>query len=248
MGINTYNESSLHKTLKKLYSLEEGSKTEVNLNGYIYDIVTSKNKVIEIQTGNLAKLLPKIKDTLKKSMPIKVVYPLVIEKYILLKDENGEIISKRKSPKKENLYSLFKQLTGIYSILLEKNFCLEVVMIKAIEERIRTKENVQSANKKRRFKKNWLKTNKILKEISSTKVFSHASDYLNFLPKNIPQNFTVKDVQNAIKNEIGLKEPKEAGVMIWLFTKMNIIESHEKKGKAKMYSVVNKKAALIAKN
>lgn len=237
MGINTFNESSMHKTLKKIYSLEEGSSTEVNLNGYIYDIVTKNNSAIEIQTRNLSKLLPKIKDTLENSMPIKVVFPLVIEKYILLKDEKGEIIYKRKSPKKENLYSLFKQLTGIYPILLEKNFCLEVLMVKAIEERIRTKENVQSENKRRRFKKNWIKTDKILKEIISTQTFSQANDYLNFLPKDIPQNFTVKDVQNAIKNEIGLKESKEAGVMIWLYAKMNIIESRKKKGNAKIYTL-----------
>lgn len=66
MGINTFNESSMHKTLKKMYSLEEGSNTEVNLNGYIYDIVTKNNSVIEIQTRNLSKLLPKNKRYFRK--------------------------------------------------------------------------------------------------------------------------------------------------------------------------------------
>ena len=61
MDINTYNESSLHKTLKTLYASENGFQTEVKKDGYIYDILDAEGNAIEIQTKNLSKLLPKIK-------------------------------------------------------------------------------------------------------------------------------------------------------------------------------------------
>ena len=48
--INTYNESSLHKTLKRLYSLENSYQTEVKKDGYIFDIISDKDEITEIQT------------------------------------------------------------------------------------------------------------------------------------------------------------------------------------------------------
>ena len=48
--INTLKESSLHKSLKLLYSLDEGARTEVEIGKKIYDIVESDGSVIEVQT------------------------------------------------------------------------------------------------------------------------------------------------------------------------------------------------------
>ena len=64
--INTYNESSLHKTLIELYALNESAQTEVLKNNHIYDIFKNDGTIIEIQTKNLGKLYAKIKDSLNK--------------------------------------------------------------------------------------------------------------------------------------------------------------------------------------
>ena len=51
--INILNESSLHKTLKSYYSLQnEGSHTEAPQGPYIADIRTKDGSIIEIQTAN----------------------------------------------------------------------------------------------------------------------------------------------------------------------------------------------------
>ena len=63
--INTYNESSLHKTLKKLYSLENSYQTEVKKDGFVFDIISDKNEIIEIQTQSIEKLIPKIEYAIK---------------------------------------------------------------------------------------------------------------------------------------------------------------------------------------
>ena len=95
-NINTYNESSLHNTLKILYAENSHGKTEIELNGYIYDIVTENSDIIEIQTKNLAKLLPKILDTIEKGHNVKLIHPIPLVTRIELKDEEGNIISKRR--------------------------------------------------------------------------------------------------------------------------------------------------------
>ena len=64
MVINTLNESSLHKTLKTLFSLEDGSRTEVQENGYVFDIVNKDGSIVEIQTKKLSALQKKASDAL----------------------------------------------------------------------------------------------------------------------------------------------------------------------------------------
>nr|MCR5400749.1 hypothetical protein [Treponema sp.] len=140
MVINTLNESSLHKKLKEIYSLEEGSRREVEENGKIYDIITGQGEIIEIQTRNLSKLLPKILDLLEKGKKIKIVHPYIKEKIINTYSEEGKLLSSRKSPKKENIYSAFRELTGLYPVLLNKNFSLDLLEISMTEIRIQTSE------------------------------------------------------------------------------------------------------------
>ena len=177
MQFSTLNESSLHKSLKIIYSEIYDGQTEVKKYNHIYDIITKKGNAIEIQTKNLSKLLPKIYDTIQKGHNIKLVHPVILENTIELYDSQNNLLSKRKSPKKQNIYSIFKELTGIYEVLLNRHFSLEIVYIKMTETRMRTLENVQSQNKRRRFKKNWIKTNKRLEEIIETKHFNSKNDF-----------------------------------------------------------------------
>lgn len=107
MRFSTLNESKLHNTLKKIYSEIYDGKTEVERYGHVYDIVTKNENIIEIQTKNLAKLLPKILDTIEKGHNIKIVHPIVIKKSIEMHSSDGTIISMRKSPKTGSIYDIF---------------------------------------------------------------------------------------------------------------------------------------------
>ena len=115
--INIQNESSLHNTLKLYYANRNSGLTEVEKEGHIYDIVGKDDQIIEIQTKNLCALENKIKDTLEKKYKITIVYPLVITNRIYFTDEEGKLVSKRKSPKKGNIYDIFDELTKIYRII-----------------------------------------------------------------------------------------------------------------------------------
>ncbi len=237
--INTYNESSLHKTLKELYALKENAQTEVLKNNHIYDVLKSDGTIIEIQTKNLGKLYAKTKDSLNLGLKCTIVHPIATETIIITKDKDGNTLSKRKSPKKNTIYSIFRELTSIYPLLLENNFKLEVLETIITEERIKTETPVQSKNKQRRFKKNWNKTDKKLNEVLNTRIFKTKNDYLELLPEGLPEEFTTKEIQILLKQNKSL--PKSAAnytsLMVWVFNKMGLIEQTGTKNRFKTYRI-----------
>lgn len=225
--INTYNESDLHNTLKQMYIKTYGGETEVRKGKYICDVVSENGDIFEIQTGNLGKLYPKLTSLLEENK-VTLVYPLVTEKIIETLDESGKCISRRKSPKRPDMYSLFSELTGIYPILLRSGFRLEVLSVSVTEHRIRTAEPVQLNNKSRRFRKNWYKTGKSLNELKGRKSFESGTDYLSLLPSSLEDTFCAKDLAQAGAG-------KTAHEMLWVLRKMNLVTLTEKRGRSNYY-------------
>ncbi len=79
-GINTYNEKPLHAALKQVYALP-GDQVEVKVDGYIIDLVRG-DLLIEIQTGSFSPLKNKLA-RLVDTHPLRLVYPVPLEKWIL---------------------------------------------------------------------------------------------------------------------------------------------------------------------
>ncbi len=237
MKFSTLNESKLHHSLKILYQEIYEGKTEVELNGYVYDIVTKNGNVIEIQTKNLSKLLSKILSTIENGHNVKLVHPIPLITHIELKDEEGKIISNRKSPKKGSIYSLFRELTGIYPLITNPHFSLEVLEIEMTEERIRTAEPVQTKNGRRRFRRNWLKTGKRLDSIINTRRLSKAEDYIKLLPP-LSETFCAKDLKKAISENKNIPPgTADAHLIIWVLSHAGLIEECEVKNRSRFFKI-----------
>ena len=225
--INTYNESSLHKTLKDFFAYRYDGKTEVQIDGYICDIVTKDNLIIEIQTAHLSSLNTKI-ENLVLSHKVLLVYPLCTTTFIQTVDKNGKIISRRKSPKKQTIYSIFGELYRLYNLFDDENFSLLVLTTEQLKIKQLTNEKVQSKQKSRRFKKNYIITDKQLLQIHDEILFNSREDFLKLLPKNLPEVFSSKNLQTTeVKNE--------ANKMLWVLAKMNLIKIDHKEGKLIFY-------------
>ncbi len=245
MEFSTLNESKLHRSLKILYQEIYEGKTETDQDGFIYDIVTKNGNIIEIQTKNLAKLLPKILKTIENGHNIKLIHPVPVITRIELKDEQGKIISKRKSPKKGSIYSIFRELTGIYPVLTNPHFSLEIVEIEMTEERVRTTEPVQSKNGRRRFRRNWIKTGKRMDTIINTTRFSKPEDYLKLLPP-LHQPFCAKDLKAALDKMADIpKHTADAHLIVWILSHAGLIEQVEMKARSKFYTVVSTGSTTI---
>ena len=114
-GIGTLSEKSLHGILK--YYIEPNAEYhEVEFLGSVADIKRD-GEIVEIQTRSLERLSAKLEKFLAV-MPVRVVYPLPYEKYISVIDKRtGEIISRRKSPKRSSPSDAIIELRKIRKFL-----------------------------------------------------------------------------------------------------------------------------------
>ncbi|MDE6349511.1 MAG: hypothetical protein K2K67_00720 [Treponemataceae bacterium] len=244
--IQTYNETDVHRTLKHLYALEYNGTTEVPTGNWICDIVTETGDVIEIQTTNISKLTPKTQDLLAAGKKGTIVRPIVAEKTIETYAPDGALVSRRKSPKKQTIYAILRDLTGIYPLLLHPHFMLEVPFITITEQRRKAATPVQLANKSRRFLKDWIPQEKKLTAIIRKERYQTKADYLTLIPPALPAEFTATELQSAIFSEIHAHEANkstcsaaasQAHLLLWLFTRMNLVQKCGKKGRSTLYNL-----------
>ncbi|MGL4982091.1 MAG: hypothetical protein ACRC4W_04470 [Treponemataceae bacterium] len=231
--VPSFNESSLHKTLKKLYEIEKNGEKicyepEKKVKNFRCDLLF-ENNIIEIQTANLSKLKEKI-ENLIDTHRITVVFPLVIEKTIITVDENDKKLASRKSPKKPLIYEIFNELTQIYPFVLHQNFTLEVLLIKTNEIRIKpSKEIVLPKRRSYRRRQNWIKLNKTLTSIEEKRIFKTDEDYLALLNElSLPAIFSSKDIKKTPAKNY-------ANIMLWVLKRMNLIHLEKKDKKLCFY-------------
>ena len=233
--INTYNETDLHKFFKEKYAKENKGFTEVKVGDYICDIFTEDSSIIEIQTTSLYKLVSKI-ETLSKIHKIKIIFPFPFEKYIENYSETGDLISCKRSPKKNKWINIFTELFGILPLILEGKTILEVVAISISEKRIKTENPVQTKNKSRRFLKNWYKVGKSLNQTIDTKTFTNKKDFIQILEEEFfnnkidIKNFTATDLKKYFSK-------RKLYLVISLLNKNGIIEFTKTEKNKRFYKI-----------
>jgi hypothetical protein len=123
-------QTSLHESIKQWYS-KSGDQLEACIDDYVIDIVRGK-LLIEVQTGNFSSIKRKVKHLLRTHI-VRIVHPIVINKWIIRLDAHGEEASKRKSPRKGRLEDVFLELVYMPSIWKSPNLSLEILLIDAEE-------------------------------------------------------------------------------------------------------------------
>ena len=245
--INTFNETKLHNTLKKIYAFEKNGKTEQKVGNYIADITTENNEIIEIQTSNVSILKEKLNFYLSENKKVTIVYPVIEEKTIETQNKtSAEILSKRKSQRQETIYSLIRQLTGLSTFIPHKNLTIEALFVSVTEIRKKTDEKLQNRTNTRRFKKNYLITEKKLNEIRRKTLFNTLDDYKKLLPQNTPNPFTPPELKKIILNQEEYKSltkrsrknlEKNIAVTICFLEKIKILKKTQKKGRSFLYTI-----------
>lgn len=118
-GIGTLGEKTLHLALK-YYFAPAAETHERPLGGFVADAVT-EGGVIEIQTRGLSRLKPKL-DAFLPLCPVTVVHPVVPEKWVCKVDEAGELLTRRKSPRHESVYTAMREIYTLREYLQHPNF------------------------------------------------------------------------------------------------------------------------------
>ncbi|MFZ6027857.1 MAG: hypothetical protein ACOYYS_09090 [Chloroflexota bacterium] len=227
--IGTLQESSLHAALKDWYA-QPGDDFEVQRRGYWVDIVRGATAdvpeiLIEIQTGNFAAMKRKLV-CLLDAYTVRVVYPLVAEKYIVrIASKAGQVerLSRRKSSKRGHLVDLFAELVRIPQLVCSPNFSLEVLFV-------RIEEFWLDDGKGSWRRKGVSIFDRKLMDVLQRRVFSAPQDYLSLLPSDLPQPFTVKDLAACLGRPRWL-----AGRMAYALREMGCLQVAGKRGNAFQY-------------
>lgn len=223
LGIGTLAEKTVHAIMKNYYEPDE-DKQEIPIENYVADIYAD-GEIIEIQTRQFDKLRSKLNAFLPL-YPVTIVYPIPREKWLIWIDEDsGELSEKRKSPKKGNPYMIFPELYRIKMHLLNPNLRLRPVLLDMEEYKLL---NGWSKDKK----KGSTRYDRIPMQIVEEVEINRLEDYMQFVPYELPEEFTVKQFAKAAHITTSL-----ASVTLNILYHVGTVERVGKQGNAYVYCV-----------
>lgn len=223
-GINTKNEKSLHADIKRWYAMP-GDRFEVKVGQSVVDIVRGE-LLIEVQTGNFSAISKKL-ERLCKEHPVRLIYPVPQEKWIVRTSREGEVLSRRKSPKKGAITDVFRELIRIPKLMNNPNLSLQVLLISM--EEIWCDDGMGSWRRK-----GVSIADKILLSVNESVVLYDHDDFKTLLPNSLPEVFSNKMLSKEMKVPIAM-----ARKISYCLRKMEIIEQCGKKSNELLFKINN---------
>lgn len=221
-GINLFNEKPLHAALKAWY-IQPGDQVEVTVDGYIIDIVRG-DLLIEIQTGSFSALKKKVTELVKQH-PVRLVYPIAREKWIVRMPEKGNrALGRRRSPKRGIPADIFEELVSFPELISNNNFSIELLLIRA--------EEVRRQDRRRGWRrKGWVLDERRLLKVLDRLALETPADVAALLPEDLVTPFTTSDLARAIGRPRRLAQR-----MAYCLRAMGCIAPAGKQGNAILYA------------
>ncbi len=186
--IGTLNEKPLHAALKAWYA-QPGDRLEVALGRYVIDIVRD-DLLIEIQTGGFTAIRRKLA-RLAADHPVRLVYPVAQDKWIVRLDDSGENISRRRSPKHGIPADVFAELVRCPHWLVHPHTALEVLLIE--------EEEARRFDERRGWRRHgWVIEERRLVTVAARRRFDTPADLLALVPDDLAEPFTTADLAAAL--------------------------------------------------
>lgn len=220
--IGEIQERSLHAALK-IYYAQPGDIVEARVDGYFIDIVRGE-ALLEIQTRNFAALKPKL-NALLQTHPVRLIHPIARERWVMRVSTDGEIISRRKSPRRGTVDLLFRELIRFPELVLHPRFSLEVAFIQ--EEEIWRDDGQGSWRRK-----HWSIADRRLLAVVEQRTLESQDDFRALLPSSLPDPFTTTDLAAARRCTRSLAEK-----MAFCLRQMKVLEIVGARGRAHLYTV-----------
>lgn len=186
--VGTLGEKPLHASLKRWYAVG-GDRVEHPVDGFVIDLVRD-DLLIEIQTRGFSSLKRKL-GALLDTHRVRVVHPIPERKWIVKVDDNGEVVSRRRSPKRGRVADVFGELVSIPELLAHPAFAVEVVLTE--EE-----ELLVFHGSKGRRRRGWVVLERQLLEVRSVHRFDTPASLAALLPDDLADEFTTADLAGAM--------------------------------------------------
>lgn len=219
-GIGTLHEKTMHAVLKKYFE-PYSDNHETKIGDYVADIV-GKNGIIEIQTRAFERLNKKLSAFLEYAKTT-VVYPVSISNVICRIDENGEI-TRRKSPIKGSVLTLFDELYKISAHLTNERLRICVMLLKT--------EEYRKVCSRKQSRKGFMRLERMPTRLVDEIYIDCPTGFAAFFPNNLNEPYTCAEY--AAKSGV---DQNTARLMLYTFTKANIVSRMGKRGNAYLYTL-----------
>lgn len=186
-------ETTLHRQLKLHYATD-ASQTEVSIDGFRIDAISSTGELIEIQHASLGALRDKTRRLLTDSeRDLRIVKPIIARKRLVtFNKRNGKVVRSRMSPKRGELLDLFLDLVHFSTVFPMRGLTLEIVLIEAEEWRVDRKQVTRRGRRYRQVDQRLVAVHDSV-ELRST------SDLLAHLPLTaLPTDFDTAELAAAL--------------------------------------------------
>ncbi len=222
-GINLYSEHSLHSALKARLA-GPGDRLEALVGGKVVDLVRADGELVEVQTGSLGKIVPKVLALAAAGHRVRVVHPVSVEREIRRLDpKTQELLSVRKSPKHGDLYSLFDELVKAAGLIASRNVTIEVLLVRTAE----TKTRDGSGSWRRKGDRT---VDRELVEVLSSRSFRTRGQWLALIPKSLIPPWTSAALGEAL--DIGSDRARK---ILYCLARAGLLVEGPKDGRRKAY-------------
>lgn len=220
-SIGLLRETSLHAALKTWYA-QEGDRLEVLVDGYVIDIFR-EGLLVEIQTSNFSNLKVKLVQ-LTRNYPVRLVYPIAQQKWIVRVSLDGHtMLTRRRSPKHGRVEHLFNELVRFPALISDSNFSIEVLLTQ--EEEIWRGDGKGSWRRK-----GWSIADRQLLGVRDRLIFSTIQEFRALLPPDLRTPFTTRDLAQTL----AIQQPL-AQRMVYCLREMGVLEAVGKQRQAWLY-------------
>ena len=220
--ISTLNEKPLHEALKRWYA-QPGDLFEVSVDRFVADIVRG-DLLIEIQTRNFSAIKRKL-EKLLINHPVRLVYPIPREKWIVkLADDGNGPASRRRSPKRGAFEQVFYELVRLPELLEDPNFSMELLLIE--EEEIRRYDGVRGWRRR-----GWVTEERRLLRVVDRRILNSPADMHAFIPATLAEPFSVNDLVKSTNINGRLAQK-----MVYCLRAMGCVAPVGKKANAILYA------------
>ena len=222
--IGTLAEKSLHAGIKEWYG-RSTDQFEVKVDGFVIDIVRGE-QLIEIQTRHFGAMKRKLKRLLDKH-PVLLLHPIAQEKWIVRQTAVGQLISRRKSPKKGQPLDLFAELMRIPHLLSHSNLIVGAVLT-------RQEEVWRDDGRGSWRRKGWSLHDHRLLSVVAMHTFARPAELLTLLPPDLPQPFTNRQLAQAANVRLNLAQR-----ITYTLSRCGVAEQVGKQGRSNLYEYIS---------
>ncbi len=182
-------EKPLHAALKQ-WCAEPGDRFEVAVGGFVIDVVRD-DLLIEVQTSSFSKMKRKLVRLLDDGHRIRVVHPIASEKVIVRVGDGGEVLGRRRSPKRGSSVDVFAELVSFPTLVDHPG--LDLVIVLTREEELRRHQPGKAWRRK-----GWVVEERHLVEVLDSMLIRSSSDLADLLPAGLGDRFTTADLASRL--------------------------------------------------